>query len=71
MKDSPNFSLRIEGQGEYLQGAKFAWIYSVKGFDENKKCKDCFKPKKEVITALKRSNHSISQKSQNRQRISI
>lgn len=52
MKDSPNFSLRIEGQGEYLQGAKFAWIYSVRGFDESKKCKDCFKPKKEAITAF-------------------
>lgn len=45
MKDSPNFSLQIEGQGEYLQGTKFAWIYSVRGFNEKAKCQECFKKK--------------------------
>lgn len=49
MKDSPNFSLRIEGQGEYLQGAKFAWIYSVRGFDEKAKCQKCFKNKGKLV----------------------
>ena len=52
MENTPKFSLRIEGQGEYLQNAKWAWIYSGRGFDESKKCRDCFNPKKEVITAI-------------------
>ena len=43
------FILRIEGQGEYLQNAKWAWIRSVKGFNENKKCKECFKPQKDIL----------------------
>lgn len=43
------FILRIEGQGEYLQNAWFAWIRSVRGFNDNKKCKECFKPQKDIL----------------------
>ncbi|MGX3012054.1 hypothetical protein ACWIUD_10960 [Helicobacter sp. 23-1044] len=45
MQDSPKFLLRIEGQGEYLQNAKWAWIHSVSGFYENQKCQACFNGK--------------------------
>lgn len=40
------FILRIEGNGECLQGAHWAWISSVKGFDERKKCQAYFKGRK-------------------------
>lgn len=42
------FILRIEGQGEYLQNAWWAWICSVRGFDENKKCQACLNPPKDI-----------------------
>lgn len=48
-KSHKQFILKIEGQGEYLQNARWAWISAVKGFDESKKCKNCFKPRKDVL----------------------
>lgn len=41
------FILRIEGNSEYLQNAAWAWIISVRGFNENEKCQKCFKGKRE------------------------
>lgn len=46
------FILRIEGHSEYLQNAKFAWISAVKGFDENTNCRNCFKPRVDVLSAI-------------------
>ena len=48
-KSHKQFILKIEGQGQYLQNAKWAWISSVKGFDESKKCRNCLKPRKDVL----------------------
>ena len=42
MENAQKFLLRIEGQGEYLQNAQWAWIHSVRGFNcpnEMQKCK--------------------------------
>lgn len=42
---SKQFILRIEGQGEYLQNARWAWIRSVRDFklkEKYKRCCDCF-----------------------------
>lgn len=36
------FILRIEGQGEYLQNAQFAWIRSVRDFRLKEKYKCCY-----------------------------
>lgn len=45
MKNTQQFILRIKGQGEYLQNAKWAWIHSVRDFNENQKCQKCFNGK--------------------------
>lgn len=49
MENTPKFSLRIKGQGEYLQNAQWAWIHSVRGFNEKAKCQECFKNKGKLV----------------------
>lgn len=49
------FILRIEGQGEYLQNAHWFWVCGVRGFNENKNCQACFKPRANVFSATNKS----------------
>lgn len=41
-KSHKQFILKVEGQGKYLQNAKWAWIRSVKDFKLKEKYKCCY-----------------------------